>query len=154
MNLREATTAAQLLSCDHPHVGRIHKIGGLRALFGIATGSSRKVEAIESKTQEGGQSVALHIDINRFMLTLANSFVLLTLQEGAERRPVIHKSWKRTARNVGKGLAEDFGTEDKYVDADKLVWEHRYKRRGEADELVAYNFDGEESLVLTLETFK
>lgn len=154
MNLREAITAAQLLGCNHPHVGRIHKIGGLKALIGIATGRSRKVEAIESRTQAGSQSVALHIDINRFMLTLANSFVLLTLQEGTERRPVIHKRWKRTAPNVGQGLTADLGTEDKYVDADKLVWEHRYKRRGEADELVAYNSDGEESLVITLETFK
>ena len=123
-------------------------------MFGIATGTSRKVEAIESKTQAGSESIALNIDINLFMLTLANSFVLLTLQEGTERRPVIHKSWQRTARSVGKGLTEEFGNEDKYVDADKLLWEFRYKRRGEADELVAYNCDGEESLVLTLETFK
>ena len=154
MILRQATTATQLLNSGHLHVGRVHKIGGMKALLGIATGTSRKIEAFDAKTSEGSESVALNIDINRFMVTLAKSFVLLTLQEGTERKPVIHKSWRRTSRNIGKGLTEDLGTEDKYIDTDNLTWEHQYKRRGEPDELVAFDEGGTESLVLTLETIQ
>lgn len=134
-------------------MGRLQKISTLKALVGIVAGTSRKVEAIESKTVTGSESVALNIDVSRFMLTITKSFVLLTLQEGTERKPIIQKSWQRTARSIGKGLTEEFGIEDKYTDADKLVWEHKYKRQREADELVAFNASGEESLVLTLETF-
>ena len=67
---------------------------------------------------------------------------------------MIHKSWERTARRVGAGLAEHFGTEDKYVDSDGFLWTHRHGQQGSPDELIAYDENGDESLVVTLETFK
>ena len=36
------------------------------------------------------------------MITIASSYVLVTLKEGASRHPVIHKTWKMVGSVKGK----------------------------------------------------
>lgn len=152
--LHEATSATDLLSAEHPHIGRVAAGRSLAVLFGILTAANRKLESIEAGVGGKLESVALHVDASRFMVTIAKSFVLLTLQEGKERRPVIQKTWRRIDRKVGKNLTAFFGSEDTYIDQDNLKWVHRYKRPGEPDELSAYDADGIEVLLLSLETLQ
>jgi len=117
--------------------------------------ASRKLEAIEAVAAEGKrETVALHVDASRFMVTIAKSFVLLTLQEANARTPVIQKTWRRIDRTVGTELTAYLGTEDTYLDQDNLKWVHRYKRSGEFDELSGYDADGQEVLLLALETLR
>lgn len=150
--LHEATSTSDLLAAEHPHIGRVAPRRGLTVPFGILTATNRKLESIDARVGGKLESVALHVDASRFMVTIAKSFVLLTLLEGKKRRPVIQKKWRRIDRKVGKDLTAFFGTEDTYLDQDNLKWEHRYKRPGEPDELSAYDASGLEALLLSLET--
>lgn len=152
MQLNHAKNAADFKAAHHDHIGRTERVGFFKALVGIATGRSRKVLDIQDRSAGRSQTVALEIDHKRFMLTIARSFVLLTLQEGSSRFPIIHKNWKCIERNRGEGLAAEFGTIEVYFDSDRLRWEHRFGRAQEHDELCAFDSHGKESLTLTMET--
>lgn len=151
MNLRHATTAKDFLSVNHPHIGKTKGINSLTVLLGIFAATNRKIDSIEAGISGKLETVALHTDINRFMLTIGRSFVLLTFQDGSERMPIIQKKWKRTNREIGKGITANFGTEDTYVDSDGLTWVHSHKRTHESDELVGFDSQGNEALRMTLE---
>jgi hypothetical protein len=150
--LRAARTPQDLLAVSHPHIGKVESGKGLSVLVGILTAKSRKIEVIESILQGKSETVGLHIDPRRFMLSIGKSFVLLTLQDQAGRHPVIQKSWKRVKREVGKGITAELGSEDTYIDAEDMHWIHRYQRRGEPDELSAFDASGQESLYIVMET--
>lgn len=150
--LRAARTLQDLCAVSHPQIGRVESGKGLSVLFGILTAKSRKVEVIESISQGKSETVGLDIEPQRFMLSIGRSFVLLTLQDPTGRHPVIQKSWRRVKREVGKGITADLGAEDTYIDAENLRWIHRYQRRGEPDELSAFDASGQESLHIVMET--
>jgi hypothetical protein len=150
--LRAARTLQDLLAVSHPHIAKVESGKGLSVLFGILTAKSRKIEVIESVLQGKSETVGLYIEPQRFMLSIGNSFVLLTLQDQTGRHPVIQKSWRRVKREVGKGITADLGSEDTYIDAENMCWIHRYRRRGEPDELSAFDASGEESLHIVMET--
>ena len=88
------------------------------------------------------------------MVTIARSFVLVTMKEGVDRPPVIHKAWKMVKEDKGAGLTEFYGTVRTYSDSDGLKWEHRFNRTTDEDELVGYGRNGEEVLIITLENFR
>lgn len=150
--LRAARTRQDILAVSHPHIGKVEPGRGLSVLFGILTAKSRKIEVIESVLHGKTETVGLHIDPQRFMLSIGNSFVLLTLQEQTGRHPVIQKSWRRVKREVGKGINAVLGSEDTYIDAENMCWIHRYRKHGEPDELSAFDANGEESLHIVMET--
>jgi len=152
MDIVHISSAAELLKVEHPHFGRIQRLGFLKTTIGLFTGTSRKAIALEDYSSGERQSVALHVDAQNFMVTIASSFVLVTLKEGASRCPVIQKKWKMVAQNKGEGITEFFGTVNTYVDSDDLRWEHRFKRETDEDELIGFGSNGEEILVITLET--
>lgn len=151
MDLLHISSAAELLKVEHPHFGKIQKLGFLKTTTGIFTGTSRKAVAIEDYSSGKRQSVALHIEADNFMITITSSFVLVTLKEGASRFPVIQKKWKLVTQKKGEGLTKFFGTVNTYVDSDGLKWEHRFKRTTVEDELVGFDSNGKEILVITLE---
>jgi hypothetical protein len=138
-------SADDLLCADHPHIGVVEK-GKLPSLFSILRATNRKLYSFNEAHME---SVALHVDPSRFILSIGKSFILLTLQEGRERRPVIKKSWRRIERQVANELTLYIGDQDTYMDADNLKWVHRYNRPGEPDELSGYDSEGKEVLLLT-----
>jgi len=150
--LRAARTPKDILAVSHPHIGKVESGKGLSVFFGILTAKSRKIVVIESVLQGKSESVGLYIEPQRFMLSIGNSFVLLTLQDQTGRHPVIQKSWMRVKREVGKGITADLGSEDIFIDAENMRWIHRYRRRGEPDELSAFDVSGDESLHIVMET--
>jgi hypothetical protein len=154
MDLVHISSAAALLKVEHPHFGRIQRLGFLKTTTGLFTGTSRKAVAIEDYSSGKRQSVALHIGADNFMVTIASSFVLVTLKEGASRFPVIQKKWKLLTQKNGEGITEFFGTVNTYVDSDGLRWEHRFKRTTDEDELTGFDSNGKEILVITLETLR
>ena len=87
------------------------------------------------------------------MVTIASAYVLVTLKEGASRHPVIHKTWKLVNQRKGEGVEDFFGTVSTYLDADGLKWEHRFERPPDEDELIGFGSNGEEVLIITLESF-
>lgn len=154
MDLVHISSAAELLKVEHPHFGKIQKLGFLKTITGLFTGTSRKADTIEDYSSGKRQSVALHIEADNFMVTITSSFVLVTLKEGASRFPVIQKKWKFVTQEKGEGITEFFGTVNTYVDSDGLRWEHRFKRKTDEDELVGFDSNGKEILVITLETLR
>lgn len=154
MDLVHISSAAELLKIEHPHFGKIQKLGFLKAITGSFTGTSIKVDAIGDYSSGKRQTVALHIEPSNFMVTITSSFVLITLKEGASRFPIIQKKWKLVTQKKGEGFAEFFGTVNTYVDSDGLRWEHRFKRAADEDELVGFDSDGKKILVITLETLR
>ena len=87
------------------------------------------------------------------MVTIAGSYVLVTLKEGARRHPVIHKTWKMVNQRKGEGVEDFYGTVSTYIDSDGLKWEHRFERTPHEDELIGFGSNGEEVLIITLESF-
>lgn len=153
MDLAHISSAAELLTIEHPHFGRIQPPGFLKTTIGTVTGTSRKAVVIADYSSGNRQTVAVQIDPRNFMITIANSFVLVTLKEGESRHPVIHKSWKLVKQRKGEGVEDFFGTVSTYIDSDGLKWEHRFERTPHEDELIGFGSNGEEVLIITLESF-
>lgn len=154
MDLVHISSAVELLTIEHPHFGKIQGPGFLKAKIGILTGTNRKAIAIEDHSSGKPQTVALNVDPRNFMVTIASSFVLVTMKEGVSRPPVIHKAWKMVKEYTGAGLTEFYGTVRTYSDSDGLKWEHSFNRTTDEDELVGYGHNGEEVLIITLENFR
>ncbi|WPN56317.1 hypothetical protein [Pseudomonas sp. P9_31] len=154
MDLTHILSTAELLKVEHPHFGKVQKLGLLKTITGLLTSPSRKAKGIDDYSSGKRQTVALHIEADNFIVTIASSFVLVTLKEGASRFPVIQKKWKLVAQKKGEGITEFFGAVNTYVDSDGLRWEHRFKRKIDEDELVGFDSNGKEILVITLETLQ
>lgn len=153
MDLAHISSAAELLKIEHPHFGRIHPPGFLKHTIGTVTGTSSKAVVIADYSSGIRQTVAVQIDPRNFMVTIASSFVLVTLKEGTSRHPVIHKTWKLVDQRKGKGVEDFFGTVSTYIDSDALKWEHRFERTPDEDELIGFGRNAEEVLIITLESF-
>ena len=93
MDLAHISCAAELRRIEHPHFGRIQPPGFLKTAIGTFIGTSRKAVAIAAYSSGNRQTVAVQIDPRNFEVTIASAFVLVTLEEGASRQPVIHKTW-------------------------------------------------------------
>ena len=153
MDLAHISSAAELVTIEHPHFGRIHPPGLLKATIGTVTSISRKAVAIADYNSGVRQTVAVHIDPGNFLITIASSFVLVALEERPSRHPVIHKPWKMVGQRKGEGVEDFFGTVSTYIDSDGLKWEHRFDRPPDEDELIGFGSNGEEVLIITLESF-
>ena len=153
MDLAHISSAAELLTIEHPHFGRIQPPGFLKTTLGTLAGTSRKAVAIADYSSGNRQTVAVQIDSRNFMVTITSSYVLVTLREGTSRHPVIHKTWKMVGQRKGEGVADFFGTVSTYMDSDGLKWEHRFERPPHEDELIGFGSNGEEVLIITLESF-
>lgn len=153
MDLAHISSAAELLTIEHPHFGRIQSPGFLKTTIGTVTGTNRKAVAIADYSSGNRQTLAVQIDPRNFVVTIASSFVLVTLEEGESRQPVIHKTWKMVEQRNGEGVTEFFGTVSTYIDSDDLKWEHRFERPPDEDELIGFGSNGEEVLIITLESF-
>ena len=153
MDLAHISSAAELLTIEHPHFGRIQPPGFLKTTIGTVTGTNRKVVTIADYSSGIRQTVAVQIDPRKFMVTIAGSYVLVTLKEGATRHPVIHKMWKMVDQRKGEGVEDFYGTVSTYIDSDGLKWEHRFERTPHEDELIGFGSNGEEVLIITLESF-
>ena len=153
MDLAHISSAAELLTIEHPHFGKIRPPGFLKTTIGTFTGTSQKAVAIADYSSGIRQTVAVQIDPRKFMVTIASSYVLITLKEGASRHPVIHKAWKLVNQRKGEGVEDFFGTVNTYIDSDGLKWEHRFERPPDEDELIGFESTGEEVLIITLESF-
>lgn len=153
MDLAHISSAAELLTIEHPHFGRIHPPGFFKTTIGTVTGTNSKAVVIADYSSGIRQTVAVQIDPRNFMVTIASSFVLVTLRESATRHPVIHKTWKLVDQRKGEGVADFFGTVSTYIDSDGLKWEHRFERTPDEDELIGFGRNGEEVLIITLESF-
>jgi hypothetical protein len=153
MDLAHISSAAELRRIEHPHLGRIHPPGFLKTTIGTVTGTSQKAVAIADYSSGIRQTVAVQIDPRKFMVTIASSYVLVTLKEGRSRHPVIHKTWKLMGQRKGEEVTEFFGTVSTYIDSDGLKWEHRFDRAPHEDELIGFGSNGEEVLIITLESF-
>lgn len=152
MNLHSAKNASEILSIKHLHIGRVDQFRGFNYLLKVFFGKNRKLVNFEILNQRKSESVALSVDSKRFLLTITNTFVLLTLQEGSLRIPLIQKRWKRQDSESNKKELQGFVSKiDTYIDSDGLKWEHSYGVRNDEDELVAFNSLGEESILLTIE---
>src|SRR5437763_16441563 len=152
MDLARISTAAELLNIEHPHFGRIHPPGLLKATLGTITSISRKAVAIVDYSSGIRQAIAIHVDPRKFLITIASSFVLVTLEEGASKHPVIHKTWKQVGQRKGEGVEDFFGTVSTYIDSDGLRWEHRFDRPPAEDELIGIGSHEEGALIITLES--
>jgi hypothetical protein len=153
MDLAHISSAAELLTIEHPHFGRIQPPGFLKTTIGTVTGTNRKAVTIADYSSGIRQTVAVQIDPRKFMVTIAGSYVLVTLKEGATRHPVIHKMWKMVDQRKGEGVEDFYGTVSTYIDSDGLKWEHRFERTPHEDELIGFGSNGEEVLIITLESF-
>ena len=153
MDLAHISSAAELLTIEHPHFGRIHPPGFLKTTLGTVTGTNRKAVTITDYSSGIRQTVAVQIDPRKFMVTIAGSYVLVTLKEGASRHPVIHKTWKMVDQRKGEGVEDFYGTVSTYIDSDGLKWEHRFERTPHEDEVIGFGSNGEEVLIITLESF-
>lgn len=139
---------------NHPHFGRIEKLGLFQRLFGLLTGISRKAVHLEDRCTGKLQTPALRLEPSRFMVTIARSFISITLKEaGGKRVPIIQKKWRKVCRDKGKGGSAGKGTIMGYLDSDGLRWEHRFKRERDRDEIVGFGNEGREVLSITLQTF-
>jgi len=153
MDFIHISSAAELLTSEHPHFGRVQSLGFFKSRFGILRGTSRKALAIDDYSSGKRQTVALSIDPENFMVTIASSFVLVTMKEGSSRPPVILKTWKMVKQRKGGELTDVNGTVKTYSDADGLKWEHRFNRTTEEDELIGFGDNKKKILVITLERF-
>jgi hypothetical protein len=110
MDLAHISSAAELLTIEHPHFGRIQPPGFHKTTLVTFIGTSRNAVAIADYSSGNRQTIAVQIDPRNFMVTIASSFVLVTLEEGASKHPVIHKTWKMVGQRKGEGVTEFFGT--------------------------------------------
>ena len=153
MDLAHISCAAELRIIKHPHFGKIQPPRFFKLTIGTVTGTSRRAVVIADYSSGNRQTVAVQIDPRNFMITIASSFVLVTLKEGENRHPVIHKTWKMVGQRTGDGVEDFFGTVSTYLDSDGLKWEHRCERPPHDDELIGFGSEGEEVLIITLESF-
>jgi hypothetical protein len=153
MDLVHILSAAELQKIEHPHFGKIQPPRFFKLTIGTVTGTSRRAVVIADYSSGHRQTVAVQIDPRNFMITIASSFVLVTLKEGEQRHPVIHKTWKQVGQRKGEGVEHFFGTVSTYLDSDGLKWEHRFERTPHEDELIGFGSNGEEILIITLESF-
>jgi hypothetical protein len=153
MEIAHISSASELLKIEHPHFGKIHSPGFLKTTIGTVTGTTQKAVAIADYSSGYRQTVAVQINPRNFMITIAGSFVLVTLKEGEKGHAVIHKTWKMVGRRKGEGVKDFFGAVNTYIDSDGLKWEHRFDRTPDEDELIAFGSKGEEILIITLESF-
>ena len=153
MDLEHISSAAELLRIEHPHFGRIQPPGFLKTTVGAFTGTSRKAVALEDYSSGKCQTVACRIDPRNFMVSIASSYVLVTLKDGASRHPVIQKTWNMVSQRKGEEVTEFFGTVNTYLDSDGLKWDYRFERTPHEDELIGFGSNGEEVLIITLESF-
>ena len=152
MDLAHISSAAELLNIEHPHFGRIHPPGLLKATIGTITSISRKAVAIADYSSGIRRAVASHVDPRHFLITIASSSVLVSLEDGTStKHPVIHKTWKQVSQRKGEGVEDFFGTVSTYIDSDGLKWEHRFDRPPDEDELIGFGSNEEEVLISTLE---
>ena len=70
------------------------------------------------------------MDLENFMVTIAKSFVLVTLKDGVTRTRVIQKHWELTAQTKGEGLTQFFGSTDSYLDSDGQSGRTDFARNG------------------------
>lgn len=152
MDLAHISSAAELLQIEHPHFGRIHPPGLLKGTIGTVTSIVQKAVAVADYSSGFRQTVAIHIDPGKFLITIASSFVLIALEENPSRHPVIHKTWKMMGQRKGEGVEDFFGTVSTYIDSDGLKWEHRFERPPHEDELIGFGSNAEEILIITLES--
>ena len=88
------------------------------------------------------------------MVTIASSFVLVTLKGGCEQASGYPQDMEDGGASVkGKEWTDFFGTVSTYIDSDGLKWEHRFERPPDEDELIGFGSNGEEVLIITLESF-
>ena len=153
MDLAHISSATELLTIEHPHFGRIQPPGFIKTTIGTFAGTSRQAVAIADYSSGNRQTVAFRIDPRNFTVTITSSFVLVTLKEGESRHSVIHKTWKMMEQRKGEEVTEFFGTVSTYIDSDGLKWEHRFERPPHEDELIGFGSNGEEVLIITLESF-
>ncbi len=153
MDLAHISSAAELRTIKHPHFGKIQPPRFFTLTLGTVTGTSRRAVLIADYSSGNRQTVAVQIDPRNFMITIAGSFVLVTLKEGENRHPVIHKSWRMVSQRKGEGVRDFFGTVSTYLDSDGLKWEHRFDRTPHEDELIGFGSNEEEILIITLESF-
>ena len=152
MDLAHISSAAELLNIEHPHFGRIHPPGLLKTTIGTIASINRNAVAVADYSSGIRQAVAIHVDPRKFLITIASSFVLVALEEGKSKRPVIHKTWKQVGQRKGGGVEDFFGTVSTYIDSDGLMWDHRFDRPPHEDELIGFGCKGEEVLIITLES--
>ena len=88
------------------------------------------------------------------MVTIASSFVLVTMKEGASRPTVILKNWKKVGPYKGSGGTKFSGTVNTYIDSDGLKWKHRFNGSPDKDELIGFGSKGTKILVITLEDLR
>ena len=62
-----------------------------------------------------------------------------------------HGRWWTSVK--GKEWRISIGTVSTYIDSDGLKWEHRFERPPHEDELIGFGSNGEEVLIITLESF-
>lgn len=154
LDLTDISKAEEFFRINHPHLGRVRKIGVLQRSFGLLTGNSRKAVQLQDRSTGKLQTIAPQLDASRFSVTIANSFILVTLKgDDASKIPIIQKKWRMVPRDKGKGPRAIEGTIVSYLDADGLKWEHRFKRERQRDEVVGFGNEGQEILIITLETF-
>lgn len=133
---------------------QIQKIGTFQRLFALLTGSSRKAVQIRDRSTGPPQTIAHELEPSQFKVTIANSFISITLKEdGTRRMPIIQKKWRMVSQDKGKGGAAVAGTVRSYLDSDGLRWEHRFGRERDRDEIVRFGNGGQEVLCITLQTF-
>lgn len=146
--------AEEFFRINHPHFGRIQKIGAFQRLLGLLTGISRKAVHLQDRSPGNLQTIAHEFEPSRFTVTVANSFISITFKEdGARRIPIIQKKWKMVSRDEEKGASAVKGTIINYLDSDGLRWEHRFGRELDRDEIVGFGTEGQEVLSITLQTF-
>ena len=133
MDLAHISSVAELLTIEHPHFGRIHPPGFLKTTLGTFTGTSQNAVAIADYSSGNRQIVAVQIDPRNFMVTIASSYVLVTLKDGASRHPVIQKTWNMVTQRKGEEVTEFFGTVSTYLDSDGLKWDYRFERTPHED---------------------
>ena len=154
MDISLISSAADLLELEHPHFGRIQSQGFLRTRIGILTSTNRKAIALEDYSSGKRQIVGRDIDPGDFMVTIASTFVLVTLKEGASRPPVILKNWTKVGPSKGSGNTKVSGTVNTDTDSDGLKWKHRFNRSPDKDELIGFGSNGSKILVITLENLR
>jgi hypothetical protein len=154
LSIHYAKTPQELLAAasDHPHIGRIAHHGWWIRV-GSLVSRTRTVYGFDTHTDGEWESVALPVEpaIDRFILTINKSFVLLSMKDGSRRVPIICKRWARQSRtSVAAYLTRIIPVEDTYQDADGLKWVHSYGATHQEEEVVAFDATGAESIRLTM----
>ena len=145
--------AEEFSRSNHPHFGRIQEIGAFQRFLALLTGNSRRAVQVQDRIKGNLQPVVHELEPSRFMVTIANSFISVSLKEdGGGRIPIIQKRWRMLPRDK-EDRGAITGTTRSYLDSDGLRWEHRFGRELDRDEIVGFGKEGQEVLCITLQTF-